>query len=121
MAKFLADENVHGRAVRLLREKGFDVASMGERSPGADDEAVLKLAVDEGRVLLTFDKDFGELAFKRGKAATCGIVLFRTKVRGREAKAAFMLSVLTQPTTWEGNFSVASDGQLRVVPLPQTR
>ena len=117
MTKFLANENVPIEAVRLLREKGLDVASIRERCPGAGDTTVLKLAMSQGRVLLTFDKDFGELAFKKGKAATCGVVLFRTKLRSQAAMAAFMAAVLTQEATWEGNFSVASDGRLRVVPL----
>ena len=45
--------------------------------PGAADDSVLARALTEGRLLLTFDKDFGALVFKRGSAASTGIMLFR--------------------------------------------
>jgi predicted nuclease of predicted toxin-antitoxin system len=44
---------------------------------GSNDEEVLEIAMKEERILITFDKDFGELAFKKGLPAACGIILFR--------------------------------------------
>jgi uncharacterized protein with PIN domain len=44
-----------------LRTEGFDVLSISELSPGISDDVVLKLARDQGRILLTFDRDYGEL------------------------------------------------------------
>jgi predicted nuclease of predicted toxin-antitoxin system len=70
MAKFLANENVPGAAIEAARQAGVDIRWVREISPGIRDEAVLALAQAEGRVLLTFDKDFGEMAFERGKTAT---------------------------------------------------
>jgi predicted nuclease of predicted toxin-antitoxin system len=62
--KFVADENFPRLALLLLRKSGFDVAGIAETSPGLSDREVLGIASTEGRTLLTFDKDFGELAFR---------------------------------------------------------
>jgi len=61
--RVLADENVPKKAVEALRERGHDVLWVAEVAPGSKDEEVLALAIREGRILLTFDKDFGERAF----------------------------------------------------------
>ncbi len=62
MASFLANENAPREAVLAAPAAGFDVAWMVELQPGANDEIVLSLAQQDNRVLITFDKDFGELA-----------------------------------------------------------
>ena len=118
MSKFLADENVPGDAVEAARNAGHDLAWIKELSPGAGDDAVLAISLADSRVLVTFDKDFGEMAFRQGKTATCGVVLLRPRLRSPDYLARFMVAVLGQDITWEGNFSVAREGKLRVVPLP---
>jgi predicted nuclease of predicted toxin-antitoxin system len=75
---FVADENFPRHALRLLRQSGFDVTSIAETNPGLPDTEVLGIASAEGRTLLTFDKDFGDLAFRQGLPASCGVILFRT-------------------------------------------
>ena len=70
-------------------------------------------------MLLTFDKDFGEMAFRQGKSATCGVILLRPRVRSPTYVTKFVVKVLEQAMQWEGNFSVAQEGKLRVVPLPE--
>ena len=77
MAKFLANENVPSEVVEAARQAGHDLAWIVELSPGADDEAVLAASLAESRVLVTFDKDFGEMAFRQGNDATCGVILLR--------------------------------------------
>jgi predicted nuclease of predicted toxin-antitoxin system len=118
MPKFLANENMPGEVVEAARQAGHDVAWIAESSPGAEDDAVLSNAHAENRILLTFDKDFGDLAFHQGKTATCGVILFRPRVRSPSYLVQFVLAVLAQTVIWEGNFSVAREGKLRVVPLP---
>ncbi len=81
MSRFLANENVPGEVVLAARQSGYDLAWIVELSPGADDDAVLATALAEGRVLVTFDKDFGEMAFRQGKPATCGVILLRPRLR----------------------------------------
>lgn len=118
MAKFLANENVPIEVVETARQAGHDMAWIVESSPGADDDAVLAASLAERRVLLTFDKDFGEMAFRQGKNASCGVILLRPKLHEPDYVARFASAILAQQADWEGYFSVAQEGKLRVVPLP---
>ena len=61
--RFLADESCDFAVVRALRKAGFDVLAVSELSPRADDTAVVELASQEGTILLTEDKDFGQLVY----------------------------------------------------------
>jgi predicted nuclease of predicted toxin-antitoxin system len=118
MAKFLANENVPDNAVEAARRAGVDITWVRDISPGISDEAVLTLSQAEGRILRTFDKDFGEMAFEQGKTATPGVILLRPRLRSPEYVAQFTVALLSQSIDWTGNFSVAQEGRLRVVPLP---
>ena len=60
----LLDENVPIATVRALRAAGHDVYSATESSAGAPDELLLARADAERRLLITFDRDFGELAVR---------------------------------------------------------
>ncbi len=75
--RLLANENFPGPAVSALRAAGHDVVWIHEDAPGIKDPEVMARARAEDRVLLTFDKDFGELVFHLGEKASNGIVLFR--------------------------------------------
>lgn len=118
MTSYLANENVPGDAVRAARQAGLDVAWIAEIAAGANDETVLQLSVAQRRVLLTFDKDFGELAFRLGTEASCGVILFRPHLRSPEFLARFIVEVLSQPIDWTHHFSVAQESGIRVIPLP---
>ena len=72
----LADENIAAPIVAALREHGWDIVYITERSPGITDDDVLALVRSEHRILITEDKDFGELVF-RLKQDVPGIVLLR--------------------------------------------
>ena len=85
---------------------------------GAPDEEVLALCVSTNRTLLTFDKDFGELAYRTGLPAQCGIVLFRvTPQTPDEVVALVLLAIQSQPS-WVGHFSVVTRQKIRMRPLP---
>jgi predicted nuclease of predicted toxin-antitoxin system len=60
--RFLANENFPGAAVKALEALGHNVVWVRVAAPGATDPDVLAWAAREERILLTFDKDFGELA-----------------------------------------------------------
>jgi predicted nuclease of predicted toxin-antitoxin system len=64
LIKLLANENVPLEAVKIMRRKDVDIVSVIEFSLGLSDMEVLDLANREGRVLVTFDKDFGELVVR---------------------------------------------------------
>jgi predicted nuclease of predicted toxin-antitoxin system len=61
--RFLADESCDSVVVRALRAAGHDAATVSDVAPGAEDEIVAALANSESRVLVTEDKDFGQLAY----------------------------------------------------------
>ncbi len=63
--RFLADESCDFSIVRALRGAGHDVVAVAEQSGGIPDDVVIELARADSRVLLTEDKDFGQLVFPR--------------------------------------------------------
>jgi len=101
-----------------MREHGHDVASVWESSRGSADDAVLARAQREQRVVVTFDKDFGELAFRRGLAASCGIVLFRIEARDPTTLAHRLVNVLHSQPDWRGVFASVDEDRIRIRPLP---
>lgn len=115
---FLANENFPLDAVMVLRQAGHDVVWIRTASPGITDEAVLARAIAEDRVLLTFDKDFGELAIRRGLPATCGIILFRTTATAGPEAAQKVSAALASRTDWSGHFAVVDDRRIRMRVLP---
>lgn len=74
--KFVADENVDNSLVQRLRELGHDVLSASETLATAPDELILEHANRDQRILITSDKDFGELVY-RNHSVHSGILLLR--------------------------------------------
>lgn len=74
--RWLADECIDAALVAGLRSGGHDVVYMAEVEPAANDIEVMARAQREGRLLLTEDKDFGDLVYRHGGQAP-GIVLLR--------------------------------------------
>ena len=79
----------------MLRSNGFDVVYILEKNQGADDKLILALANDDKRILLTRDKDFGELVF-RLKNAHHGVILIRLEGYKPHLKAGIVLSTITK-------------------------
>jgi len=115
--RILANENFPEDAVVALRHAGHDVAWVRTDAPGSADEDVLRRAQVEGRLLVTFDKDFGELAFRAGLPASAGEVLFRISARSSAHVARVAIFVLGSRTDWEGHFSVVEDRRIRMTRL----
>ena len=116
--QFLANENFPLDAVEAVRNIGHDVAWIRTDAPGSPDRDVLRRAMSEQRILLTFDKDFGDLAFQFGLPASCGIVLFRLQASSSAALATLVMTALQSRTDWAGQFSVVEAGRIRMRPLP---
>lgn len=76
--KFLADENIGFEIIKSLRKSGFDIKSILEANRGINDAIVLSLANKENRILITTDKDFGELVYIN-KFIHSGVILLRLK------------------------------------------
>lgn len=118
--RFLADENVPGPAVAALRESGHDVLWIKEAIPGAEDAAVLDLAQRERRVVVTADTDFGELVFRSGLSAQCGIVLIRLAWTDPEADNHTIATALASRDDWGGVLAVVERDRVRIRSLPDT-
>ena len=116
--RILANENVPGDAVKALRARRHDVTWIREASPGAADDAVLQLALEESRVLLTFDKDFGELVFRSAVAGRVGVILCRFVMAAPDVVAERIVAVLEARDDWPGMFSVIEDDRIRMTPMP---
>jgi predicted nuclease of predicted toxin-antitoxin system len=93
--KILADESVDNSIVVRLRKDGHEVKYVAEMSPGILDEEVLFLASEESTLLLTADKDFGELIFRQGYVKR-GIVLYRLAGLSSREKAEIISSVIAE-------------------------
>lgn len=74
--QFLADENIPRETVGLLKKQSVDIISVTNFALGLSDSKILDLANKEGRIVITFDKDFGQLVFKQ-KRKTKGLLLLR--------------------------------------------
>jgi predicted nuclease of predicted toxin-antitoxin system len=112
--RFLADENFPRAAVAALEAAGHDIVWVRLAAPGATDADVMALAARENRILLTFDKDFGELAGRSELPPACGIVLFRLSAP-RSAEASQRLAqIIASRDDWAGHFSVVESGRVRM-------
>jgi len=116
--RLLADENFLGDAVDSLRSHGNDVVWIRTDYPGISDEQVLAIAQRERRVVMTFDKDFGELAFRSRLPAASGVIHFRMATPSPEAAALLVCAAVMSRTDWEGHFSVVEDSRIRMTLLP---
>lgn len=114
---FLADEDVEKPVVEMLRNEGHDVLYMCQIATRTIDEKLLEQANSESRILLTGDKDFGELIFLQ-KKISAGIILMRFVSEKSSVKARFMQSLLkTYGNNLQGNFTVVREGKVRRRPL----
>lgn len=80
--RFLADESCDFAVVRALRAAGHDVATVAEDEPGLTDCDVIARAESESRIVLSEDKEFGQLSFSAG-GGSVGSVLLRIPARVR--------------------------------------
>lgn len=117
--RVLANENFPGEAVEALRARGHDVAWVRTDAPGSKDEHVLARVQAEDRIIITFDKDFGALAFRARLPASSGIILFRLTARSPERVALLAALALAQELDWQGHFAVVEDDRIRIAPLPE--
>ena len=103
--KFLIDENLGIKVSEFLRDLGFDIVSITELSPGITDKEVLSLANDQERILVTLDKDFGELVFKEG-LTYFGVILVRLKDESVDNKKKVLKQTLMSGKDFTNKFTV---------------
>ncbi len=102
--RFLANENITATVIQGLRQRGDAVLSVKESMRSEQDDVILARAQLEQRIVLTHDKDFGELAFKSGLTASCGVILFRLRGSDRDKDNQRILEALGSRSDWTGHF-----------------
>jgi predicted nuclease of predicted toxin-antitoxin system len=114
----LADENFPLASVAWLRGEGFDVTAISELAPGALDGDVLRMARETGRVLLTFDRDFGELVYRELAPVPSGIVSLRVTAHTPEYPGQLVARLLSDSSVQVvGRCSVVTRDGVRQRPL----
>jgi hypothetical protein len=117
---FVADESCAGPVVRALREAGHDVVAIAEVAKGATDEEVLNRALNEKRLLITEDRDFGELVYAHGLPST-GVILVRFPSRARRAKPPTVVGAVAKlGARLQDAFTVIEPGRVRVGARPKS-
>lgn len=116
--RFLADESCDFAVVRALRAAGHDVMAVAEVARGAKDREVIRLGSEEGRLLLTEDKDFGQLVYAEGSGLK-GVVLLRFPAPARSRAPAAVLALVSEHAErLPRSFVVLEPGRARIGSMP---
>ena len=116
--QFLVDESAGSAVAGHLRALGHDVLEVAQAMRQADDATILARAVQESRIVVTNDKDFGELVF-RSRQAHGGVVLLRLRDESSANRVRVMQAVLDQcKDSLVNRFVVATESQIRVRAVP---
>jgi predicted nuclease of predicted toxin-antitoxin system len=115
--RVLLDENVSPIIGDTLRAAGYDVLLAATARPGAPDDGVVALAVAEARVLITEDKDFGELAFQQGLHPAGVIRLALPRELPAEKAQRLVETLHAHVGLVQGNMLVVEPARVRSRPL----
>ncbi len=116
--RFLADESCDFTFVRILRSAGHDVLAVAESAAGAADKKVIALAHSQRRILITEDKDFGQLVFAAA-ASTSGVIYVRYPMRYRSTLGVDLLRLVEERgEALTGAFAVVEPGRTRIGRTP---
>ena len=119
---FLANENFPVFSTRLLRDSGYNVASVIEDTPGAKDQDILKRAHEQSLIVLTFDRDYGELIYRYKSFVPAGVVYFRFDPHTPEEPAEILVNILDKgKVSILGKFTVVERDRIRQRTLPKIR
>lgn len=112
--RLLANENIPLASVRHLRSLGYDVAYIGDGNAGVHDEDVMALAQAEDRIIITMDRDYGELIFKKGLINPAGVIYLRLDLFDVNEPAELTHQLLNSPDiTMHRNFTVVTRENIR--------
>ncbi|MBI3036189.1 DUF5615 family PIN-like protein [Candidatus Woesearchaeota archaeon] len=109
---FLVDESTGKMLAALLAGAGHDVVFAGDIMPSASDEEVLAKAESEGRILISDDKDFGELVVRMQKPST-GVILLRTLGINPKIRADTVIKIVNG-TEMKGRLVIVREGRIRI-------
>jgi predicted nuclease of predicted toxin-antitoxin system len=112
--KFLQDESCDAVIAQALLDVGHDVLMVSHYSPGIPDDEVIKLALEQNRILLTEDKDFGQLVYASGQE-NCGVILFRFPSYERNVMAGKVVDLVsTEKELLQSSFVVIETHKTRI-------
>lgn len=118
--KFLLDENIGKQVARLLQNLDHTALRIREINPGIPDYEVLALAVSEEAILITSDRDYGELIFKEKQPHT-GVIYLRLEDESSDNKIRALKLVFSKYKDIKGQFIRVKekDGKFRVKLITQ--
>lgn len=117
--RFLADECCDFGVVRALRTAGHDVVSVSHSDQGSDDAKVIERAMQEERILLTEDKDFGQFVFAHGHNIS-GVIFLRYPSSVRRQIAEQVVELIDQRgEQLAGCFVTVQIGRIRISHVPE--
>jgi predicted nuclease of predicted toxin-antitoxin system len=112
--RFLIDESVGIDVTLYLRSVGHDVRAIAELAPQTSDSDILAWAVQEQRIVITINKDFGELVFRSGQAHR-GVILFRLRDENAANQVQLLAAAVSQYASHlSGRFTVISETGVRI-------
>jgi len=112
--KYLANENVPFSSITFLKSKGYDIKAIGVDDPSITDEQVMQIAIDENRIIITYDSDYGELIFKHGYKPQAGVIFIRTQPTEPLETAKILEELLTKKAiSFEHNLTVIDSNTIR--------
>ena len=112
--RFLTNENFPFPSLMLLREAGLEIISISESFPGISDPEVIEKALHFKAIILTFDKDYGELIFKYQRQTPPSVVFFRFKGGHPKSAGQFLLALIeSKEFLLENNFTVIEKESIR--------
>lgn len=111
---FLANENFPLSSVRFLREAGHRVVSIIQEAPGSKDRDILKRAHNERLIILTFDRDYGELIYRFQALLPAGVVYFRFAPATPFEPAEILINAMERTgLSIMGKFTIVERGRVR--------
>jgi predicted nuclease of predicted toxin-antitoxin system len=116
--RLLLNENVPLPSAKLLRASGWDALAIADGYSSIDDATVMRLAREESRWLITFDRDYGELVFRRHLPPPPLILLLRVPSYLPDEPAAWIDSLYRSGQIVEGHFCIYDGQTVRRRPLP---
>lgn len=113
--KFIVDENLSKKLARFLNQLGHPTLRVRIINPGVEDYQVLELALSKDSILVTSDKDFGELIFKEN-LAHCGIIFLRLQDETPDNTIRVIQKLIPKFDEVKNNFVVVTEkeGKLRI-------
>lgn len=112
--KFLVDVGVSKKVEKWLAEKGYNTKAVRDIDPKAKDAEILDIAVKEGRMVMTMDKDFGELVYNSGLKHS-GVLILRLEDANGDQKLEIVKKILSDfADKIQNRFCVFHDGRLRI-------